>query len=140
MKRYVLGVLLACTLTAVAADQFPLRLKVLGDSVRSEEFKQYWQSPCTAGGMGAPCAREDKIPGYEYHVFTVTGRITHRGRTVEYDLRCGSARKKDPCVLLKYGTYPARWRGKKLEVLIESGNKTRVNRFEIRGERDVNLD
>ncbi len=139
MKRFVAFCLILCALPAFAADQFPLRLKVLGDTVRSEQSKDLWQSPCTAGGMGAPCTRDADIPGVTWQVFAVTGRITQRGRTVEYDLVCRSAFKKEPCTALKYGSYSARWRGKKLEVLIETG-KSRVARYEVRGQRDVNID
>lgn len=140
MKQCVVLVVLLSVLPLAGADKFPLRLRVLGDSTRSQESKDFWQSPCAAGGMGAPCTRDAEIPGVTWEVFTVTGRLTQRGRTVEYDLVCRSAWKKDPCAPLKYGTYPARWRGKRLEVLVESGDKTVVNRYEVRGERDADLD
>jgi hypothetical protein len=42
---------------------------------------------------------------------------------------------------MKYGKYPARWRGKQLEVLIEDGpGKDRINHFEIRYEQVVEAD
>jgi len=86
--------------------------------------------------MGAPCTRDDEIPAVTVKVFTVTGRMNYQGHIVEYDLVCRSAFRKNPCAPIKYGDYPARWRGKKLEVLVES-TKTVINRYDVRGERDI---
>ena len=131
------------SLSAIAADDFPLTLQVLGLSERTQETKRLYPDPCIGAAMGAPCAGYERLPppGWSIDVLTVTGRMTQRGRTVEYQLECRTAAPKRPCAPMKYGTYPARWKGKRLEVLITDGRgKGTINHFEIKGEHDANPD
>ncbi len=133
-------VMAVVSLSAIAADDFPLTLQVLGMSERTQETKRLYPDPCIYVAMGAPCAGYERVspPGWSIDVLTVTGRMTQRGRTVEYQLECRTAAPKRPCAPMKYGTYPARWKGKRLEALITDGKgKGTVNRFEIKGEHDV---
>ena len=125
---------------AAAENQFPLTLHVLGLSETSHEYKRLWSDQCIHVGMGAPCAGYEQLPppGWAIDVLTVTGRVTQRGRTVEYQLECRTASMKRPCAPMKYGNYPARWNGKRLEVQVTDGKgKGTVNRFEIKGEHDA---
>lgn len=128
------------SLSAAASDEFPLTLQVLGLSERSQETKRIYPDPCIQAAMGAPCAGYERTPppGWSIDVLTVTARLTQRGRTVEYLLECRAAAPKRPCAPMKYGTYPARWKGKRLEVMITDGRgKGTINRFQIKGEHDA---
>ncbi len=137
-----LAVMLPFPLFAIAADDFPLTLQVLGTSERSQEYKRVYPDPCIKAALGVPCRDYEQsggIPGWSVDVLQVTGRLTQRGRTVEYQLECRAAAPKRPCAPMKYGKYPARWKGKRLEVLITDGSgKGTVNRFQIKGEHDAN--
>lgn len=140
MKRIVAFTIAVLSLSAVAADDFPLTLQVLGMSERTQEIKRLYPDPCIHAAMGAPCAgyERQKPPGWAVDVLNVTGRLTQRGRTVEYLLECRSAAPRRPCAPMKYGAYPARWKGNRLEVLITDGRgKGTVNRFQIKGEHDA---
>ncbi len=128
--------------SAIAADDFPLTLQVLGTSERSQEYKRIYPDPCIKAALGVPCRDYEQsggIPGWSVDVLQVTGRLTQRGRTVEYQLECRAAAPKRPCAPMKYGKYPARWKGKRLEVLITDGSgKGTINHFQIKGEHDAN--
>lgn len=122
-----------------AAEDFPLTLHVLGASERTQEYKRLYPDPCIKMALGAPCKdyeQNNSIPGWSIDVLQVTGRLTHRGRTQQYELVCRTAAPKRPCAPMKYGDYPARWKGKWLEVFVTDGRgKGTVNRFQVRGER-----
>ena len=85
-------VLFALCIGAVAADSanFPLKLTVIGESETSRELKRLWSDQCIHVGMGAPCKGYEELPppGWTIDVVRVTGRVTQRGRTVEYVLEC----------------------------------------------------
>lgn len=142
MRRIIAAALIAFAVSALAADEFPLKLKVLGTSERSQEYKKIYPDPCITAALGVPCRQYEEdasIPGWSVDVLQVTGRMTQRGRTVQYELVCKASAPRRPCAPMKYGEYPARWRGKRLEVLVTDGKgKGAVNRFEIKGERDAN--
>lgn len=141
MRRLAASVLLAFALPALAAEKFPLKLQVLGTSERTQEHKRLYPDPCIKAALGAPCRSYEEsgiVPGWAIDVLQVTARLTQRGRTTQYELVCKSAAPKRPCAPMKYGEYPARWRGKKLEVLVTDGRgKDTINRFEVKGERDA---
>lgn len=131
---------LVAPLMAVDQADFPLNLRVLGGSEQSREIKRLWPDPCIQAGMGAGCSGYDKLPppGWSIDVLTVTARITQRGHTIEYLLECRTAAPKRPCAPMKYGEYPARWRGKQLEVLVTDGSgKGTVNHFAVKGAHDA---
>ena len=141
MGRLAASLLIAFALPALAADEFPLKLQVLGTSDRTQEYKRLYADPCIKAALGAPCrSYEDiaSIPGWAIDVLQVTARLTQRGRTTQYELVCKSAAPKRPCAPMQRGEYPARWRGKKLEVLVTGGRgKAAINRFVVKGERDA---
>jgi hypothetical protein len=136
----VSAVSLSTTIIATDVSDFPLKLHVLGESEQSRDIKRLWPDPCIQAGMGAGCSGYDKLPppGWAVDVLTVTARLTQRGRTIEYELECRTAVPKRPCAPMKYGEYRARWRGKRLEVLVTDGaGKGTVNQFDIKGEHDA---
>lgn len=138
----VSALLITTTVLAVDGSDFPLKLRVLGESEQTRETKRLWPDPCIQAGMGAGCAGYDRLPppGWAIEVLSVTARLTQRGRTVEYILECRTVAPKHPCAPMKYGEYPARWRGKRLEVLVTDGSgKGTVNHFEIKGEHDADI-
>jgi hypothetical protein len=143
MRHIILSVVVLFAVSAVAADEFPLTLRVLGLSETAREYKRLAKDPCVQVGMGAPCRGYEDIPspGWAIDVLTVTGRVTQRGRTVEYQLECRTAAGKRPCAPMRYGNYPARWNGKRLEVQVTDGKgKGTINRFEVKGELAADVD
>src|SRR5512133_3381123 len=89
MRRIVVAaVMFLFAVPAFTADEFPLTLRVLGLSERASEMKRLWRDPCIQVGMGAPCKDYEELPppGWAIEVLTVTGRLTQRGRTLEYEL------------------------------------------------------
>ena len=137
MRTFLAAIVIAVAIPSAAA-QFPLRIQILGTSESTQEYRHPAPSICISSGMGAPCKGDDDFFGWQVDVLTVTGRMMQRGRMMEYSLVCKSAAPRRPCAPMKYGQYPARWRGKQLEVLIEDGpGKNRVNRFEVRYEQIV---
>lgn len=132
--------LIGFALAAFAADEFPLTLRVLATSETTREYKRLYPDSCITAGLGAPC-RTSEAPGWPVDVLKVNGRITHRGRTTEYELVCKSSAPRRSCAALKSGEYRARWRGKRLEVQVpDGGGRSTVNRFEVKGERRVDID
>lgn len=139
MRRIIATALIAFAFPLVAAERdFPLTLHVLGTSETRREFKRIYPDPCLTMALGAPCKdyeENSSIPGWAVDFLQITARLTHRGRTQQYELVCKSSPPKRPCAAMKYGNYPARWRGKRLEVLITEGKeKGTINRFEVKGE------
>ena len=124
-----------------AADkpkQFPLRLVVLGSSEFTES-RPLKKSLCITSGMGAPCVGDDQKPARDVFVVEVTGRITQRGRTTEYIVRCESRLfRRGPCREIKPNTYPARWEGERLQVLVqENPRKSIVFTFKVKAARPL---
>ena len=144
MRTLIPAILLALVLPALGAEKqpnkFPLKIVVLASSEGGREYKKP-VDPCFTWGIGAPCNTYEDIPGWAVDLVKVTGRVTQRGRVVEYDLVCRSAAPRHSCTAMRMGEYPARWRGKRLEVLVpgEKGER-KTNRFEVVGERDVNAE
>ena len=142
MRRIVVSMVILFAVAAAAADDFPLTLRVLGLSENSSEMKRLWSDQCIHVGMGAPCRGYEELPppGWAINILTVTGRVTQHGRTVEYQLECRTASGKKPCAPMKYGNYPARWRGNRLEVKVTDGKgKGTINHFQVKGEHDADI-
>src|SRR4051812_26710751 len=141
MRRIVLAAVILFAVSAFAADTFPLTLRVLGVSETARQYKTFFKDPCLHSGMGVACnGYEMPSPGWPIDVLTVTARLTQRGRTVEYQLECRTASGKRPCAPMRYGNYPARWNGKRLEVQVTDGKRrAMINRFDIKGEHDADI-
>jgi hypothetical protein len=140
MRGFAAVLLIAFALPAAAADEYPLKVYVLGSSETSREIKRMWPDPCIKAALGAPCRDYEELPppGWSVDILQVTARMTHRGRTTQYELVCKTISPRRPCAPMQYGAYAARWKGKKLEVLVTTGKgKGTVNHFEIKGERSA---
>ena len=138
MKRLVLLLLLGSAFAIFArAQEFPLKLVVLGSDT-SQQDQPIWPRVCPGTGEEPPCSSKDIYPMRTVTVVKVTGRITLRGHTVEYDLTCAKGRFKK-CEELRAGSYAARWDGKRLLVRATGKDKSReaLYRFDVKRESDL---
>ncbi len=135
MKRLTAVVLAVSTFAFArdAAERYPLKFVVLGSQTSTED-KRLWPNRCAVAGMGMEC--NEPSPVRTVRVVEVTGRITTAAGTTEYILVCKGARSARRCDELPAKTYPARWKGTRLEVLVDQQHgKGAVYIFEIKGER-----